>query len=119
MEGVEILATGTLPIEGEFSWGMAILGFVAAFLMSFCYLRVSFDGDSGASFGASFAGGILAGCFFAVIAGFANPPVVEQVPIYKVTISDEVNMNDFMNKYEILEQEGKIYIVKERTPNVD
>lgn len=33
---------------------------------------------------------------------------------YKVTVSDEVNLNEFMDKYEILEQEGKIYVVKEK-----
>jgi hypothetical protein len=33
---------------------------------------------------------------------------------YQVTVSDEVNFTDFMDKYEILDQEGKIYTVKER-----
>ena len=33
---------------------------------------------------------------------------------YKVAVSDEVNFTDFMDKYEILDQEGKIYTVKER-----
>ena len=33
---------------------------------------------------------------------------------YKVTIDDSVSMNEFLNKYEILDQEGKIYTVKEK-----
>jgi hypothetical protein len=33
---------------------------------------------------------------------------------YKVTISDEVSMTEFMAKYEILEEDGKIYTVRER-----
>jgi hypothetical protein len=33
---------------------------------------------------------------------------------YKVTISDEVFMNDFLDRYEIIDQEGKIYTVRER-----
>jgi Na+/melibiose symporter-like transporter len=33
---------------------------------------------------------------------------------YKVTISDEVSMNDFLERYEIVDQEGKIYTVRER-----
>ena len=33
---------------------------------------------------------------------------------YKVIIDDSVSMNEFLDKYEILDQEGKIYIVKER-----
>ena len=32
---------------------------------------------------------------------------------YKVTISDEVDFNEFMDKYKILDKEGKIYTVKE------
>ena len=33
---------------------------------------------------------------------------------YKVTIDDSVSMNEFLDKYEILGQEGKIYTVKEK-----
>lgn len=33
---------------------------------------------------------------------------------YKVIVSDEVSFTDFMEKYEILDQEGQIYTVKER-----
>ena len=33
---------------------------------------------------------------------------------YKITIDDSVSMNEFLDKYEILDQEGKIYTVKEK-----
>lgn len=33
---------------------------------------------------------------------------------YKVIISDEVSLNEFYDKYEIVDQEGKIYTIKER-----
>lgn len=33
---------------------------------------------------------------------------------YEVTISDEVSFKDFTNKYEVIEQRGEIYVVKER-----
>lgn len=33
---------------------------------------------------------------------------------YKVTIDDSVSMNEFLDKYEIIDQEGKIYTVKEK-----
>ena len=33
---------------------------------------------------------------------------------YQVTIDDSVSMNEFQNKYEIIEVEGKIYTVRER-----
>ena len=33
---------------------------------------------------------------------------------HKVIINDSVKMNDFLEHYEILDQEGKIYTVRER-----
>ena len=33
---------------------------------------------------------------------------------YKVTINDSVSLTEFLDKYEILDQGGKIYTVKER-----
>ena len=38
---------------------------------------------------------------------------------YKVTISDEVPMNEFLKKYAIIEQEGKIYTIRERSTEED
>jgi hypothetical protein len=59
-----------------------------------------------------------------MIMGFLSSVVIgavelEYYPTYKVIISDEVSMNEFMGKYEILNQDGKIYTVKEKTPDVD
>lgn len=33
---------------------------------------------------------------------------------YEVIISDDVNFNEFYEKYEVVEQNGKIYTIKER-----
>ena len=41
---------------------------------------------------------------------------VTQVPdynTYEVILDDSVSMNEFMNTYEVLEQRGQIYVVKE------
>ena len=40
-----------------------------------------------------------------------------EITTYEVTISDEVSFKDFTSKYEIIEQRGEIYIVKERQTN--
>ena len=34
---------------------------------------------------------------------------------YKVTISDEVTMTDFYEHYEVIDQDGKIFTVREKT----
>lgn len=39
--------------------------------------------------------------------------------IYTITVSDDVNFNEFQEKYEIIEQEGSIYTVKERIYHED
>lgn len=40
---------------------------------------------------------------------------IEYETHYKVTISDEVSMNEFLEKYEIIEQDEKIFTIRERT----
>ena len=55
--------------------------------------------------------GSLAGLFF----GFAlMPKPIEYTPEYEVTISDEVSMNDFYNRYNVIEQRGDIYVIREK-----
>ncbi len=50
------------------------------------------------------------GALFGDIAGIP----CEYVNRYKVIINDDVLMNEFNDKYKIIDQEGKIFIVEER-----
>lgn len=59
--------------------------------------------------------GIIVGTFLGLIVGGITCIETDEVEIsYKVTISDEVPLNEFLDKYEIIDQDGKIYTVKER-----
>lgn len=54
--------------------------------------------------------------------GFMFGEIIFPKPIayethYEVTINDNVSMNDFYDKYELIEQRGKIYTVKEINSN--
>ena len=60
------------------------------------------------------AGLIMAGICAPLIGGLALATPVEYETHYKVTIDDSVSMSEFMDKYEILDQEGKIYTVREK-----
>ena len=60
--------------------------------------------------------GIAAGLLAGILVGLTE---IEHYETYKVTISDEVSMNEFMDKYEILNQDGKIYTVKERVADAN
>lgn len=61
---------------------------------------------------------LIFGIMFGTIIGFMLGDTITEPSAYEthytVTVSDEVKFTDFMNKYEILGQEGKIYTVKER-----
>lgn len=118
MEGVEILAISeratALNLNG------AIIFFVGFLFMICSFIIASFKGkffDFGfRMFISGLAGiiGLFVGLVIAFIVGIAG---IEYYPTYKVAITEEVKMTDFMNRYEILEQEGSIYTVKEREGN--
>lgn len=114
MTGVEILATG----KGATSFEPNTPVFLS--VLAFCVIGGIIVGSKDKEYGlGAIIGlliGMLAGFLVGVAVGFVE---IEYYPTYKVTISDEVSMNEFMDKYEILNQDGKIYTVKERTPNVD
>ena len=54
------------------------------------------------------------GAFYGSLFGNACDVSTTYETQYKVTISDEVLMNEFLERYEIVDQEGKIYTVRER-----
>lgn len=56
---------------------------------------------------------IIASMVVGCLGGTTNKNSINHIE-YKVTIDDSVSMNEFLDKYEILDQEGKIYTVRER-----
>ena len=114
MTGVEILATGEGATSFEPNFPTLL------FVLALCCIGGTIIGSKDKEYGLGamigLAIGLFAGFFLSVIVGIVE---IEYYPTYKVIISDEVSMNEFMDRYEILNQDGKIYTVKERTPNVD
>lgn len=51
--------------------------------------------------------------FIGCLGGICRKTDIDHIE-YKVTVDDSVSINEFLNKYEILDKEGKIYTVKER-----
>ena len=58
--------------------------------------------------------GLIIGSVFAALIGGISETPTEYADQYKVTISDEVLINEFNERYKIIDQEGKIYTVRER-----
>lgn len=57
----------------------------------------------------------IAGILFVIVSILElNAQPQEPQTLYEVTISDEVSFKNFTSKYEIIEQRGEIYTVKER-----
>jgi len=115
MEGVEILSEKVVYVFEYQSWVFwlivgicAVIGFVLGGIKS-----------GGFNFEDAFTLlipfillGVLVGCLGTLAASKPTEEVdyIEQ----KVTVSDEVSMNEFYEKYKVIGQEGKIYTVRER-----
>lgn len=116
MSGVEILATEEVVVAWE-SWNWE--GFLTT--VGLCFLvaiiagilaGVSDDWELGVTiFLIIFLAG---GALFGTLVGCTTGDPIEYETQYKVVIDDSVSMNEFIEKYEIIDQEGKIYTVRER-----
>ena len=59
--------------------------------------------------------GVIIGTLIGLVVGSITCIETDEVEIsYKVIISEEVSLNDFMEKYEIIDQEDKIYTIREK-----
>ena len=108
MSGVEILATEEIVSEYAYSWSTFFITF-SVLLCVFVIIGIIFHDIPFFMFLGLFCGFIIGGLF-----GDVNKVPIEYKTQHKVLISDEVLMNDFLSKYEIVDQEEKIYTVVEK-----
>lgn len=112
MTGVEVLATEEVVTGSSFNWLGFAITFIAvilvnAFIFAYkCETRKDFLQCVG------MFGGIL-GFLFGFFIGASTALPMEYETHYKVTISDEVSLNEFLERYEIIDQEGQIYTIRE------
>ena len=118
MTGVEILATTEVATGSSFDMKAAFLCLVISILLSFVIGIIGYiiylDTDY---ILISLCLGAFVGWIIGTIVGWCVPKETAYETQYKVTISDEVNLNEFLDKYEIVDQEGKIYTVREKVEN--
>lgn len=109
MTGIEILAEEIIynSILPEWiAYSMAVVGAVCGLLgLIFCV------GDGKA---ALISGAIALVLFIGAFIGLTEDKDNINYIKYKVTISEEVSLTEFVGKYEILEEDGKIYTIRER-----
>lgn len=121
MTGIEILATREIATEFAFNWNAFLIMFsviLGMFVLIGIFISLASHNWS------NLIGGIVAGAAIGMLIGVWFGDAVLRIPVtyktqYKVTISDEVSMNEFLEKYEIIDQEGKILTVRERSVEED
>lgn len=116
MIGVEILAAEEVAIAWE-SWNWE--GFLL--VVGLCFLVAVIVGilagvteDWGLGVMIFLMIFIAGGAFFGTLIGTTTGEPIEYETRYKVVIDDSISMNEFTEKYEIIDQDGKIYIVREK-----
>ena len=118
MEGVRILASEEVAIAWEtWNWGafwaavvlFFIIGLVAG--ITFGFQEQDFSAFLIMSITVFLAGSTL----FGLVAGFGiHGNVTDYETQCKVIIDDDVSMNEFYEHYEVIDQEGEIFTVRER-----
>lgn len=111
MEGIEILSVGETVVNPGYNIGLMF--FVGLFITFVGIITGMICDEESIAFL-----GMVLGLFIGIWVGFITSEP-EYAPVYKVTISDTVSLNDFNERYEILEQDGKIYTIKERMPDAN
>lgn len=119
MEGVEILATEQVAIAFGFDW---VLFVFMTILLGITIGGIVWFLAEGGNFSNLATGICVSGALvialamaIAIASDSKSGTPTEFETHYKVTISDEVSMNEFLGRYEIVDQDGKIFVVRERT----
>ena len=117
MEGVQILNQFEVVTKTIFSWKSfwigAIIGAAVAVTIILLVMISDFDWST---FGIMCAVFIpIVSIILALFAGFLiGPTPTEYETHYEVSINENVSMQEFMDKYEIIETRGSIYTIREK-----
>ena len=112
IDGVTILASEVVTASCA-SMNIICYIFIGLLALGFLSLLVGAVADS---FGLVKTGGIMFVCSFSLFLISLPIDAMTQIPDYtkyEVIIDDSVSMSEFMNTYEVLEQRGQIYVIKE------
>lgn len=117
MNGIEILATEQVAVAFGFGWVLFfLLGLLLSILIGGLAWILAEEGNfsklgTSISVCVGIAIALALAAFISEVSKTGAPTEFETH--YKVTISDEVSMNEFLERYEIIDQDGKILVVRE------
>lgn len=117
MQGIEVLTTIQVATEWAFNWTVFwwTLGIIfgVSLIISIWYF-VSEQYDWGIIPTLSITGIVLGSMVGALVGFVAEEPITYETH-YKVTISEEVSLKEFYEYYDVVEQDGKIFTIREKT----
>jgi hypothetical protein len=116
MTGVEILATEEVAIAwASWNWkGFLLTVGICSLVAIVTGLLTGVSDDWGLGITIFLIIFLAGGALFGILVGRTTGEPTEYETQYKVVIDDSVSMNEFIEKYEIIDQEGKIYTVREK-----
>lgn len=117
MQGIEILSTAEVATEYTYNYWLA--GIIYLFLVISCGIlgavvahTESISWREGVVIGV-LVSGIIGLFLFAAVCTMSEEPIAYETQ-YKVLLDESIQLTEFFEKYEILDQDGKIYIIRER-----
>lgn len=115
MNGVEILSSSQVGTEigYNFTAMWAAVGIVMGIAIVFGITLAVINREA-IAFELSVFAGLVTSVIVVSVIFATSMHVTSYETRYKVTVEDSVSMKEFLDKYEILDQEGKIYTVKEK-----
>ena len=119
MQGIEFLTSTQVATEWAFNWTgfwwtLGII-FGVCLIISIWYV-VSDQCEWGIIPALSITGIIIGSIGGTGIGKAAENPIAYETH-YKVTISEEVSLKDFYEYYDVVEQDGKIFTIREKDNN--
>ena len=114
IEGVEVLSAYDTYIS-EFNLLSAFYGFIIVGTIGSIIYAANLDKINNETENIYKVSSIILSSLFAgVLVGRFIFPSKTMIQEYKVTVSDDVSLNEFIEKYEIIDIEGKIYTIREK-----
>ena len=117
MTGIEILSM--TEVATEYTYNYLAAGIIYLLLIIGCGILMAFASGywNWKNFGLGVLVGVLIGVLlFAAVCKISREPIAYETQ-YKVLLDESISLTDFLEKYEILGQDGKIYIIRERNPS--
>ena len=116
MSGVKILNETQVVAESAFGWiaFWIIFSIIFGIFIIIGIILTVAEGPDLVGWIAVICCGIILGLLFGFIFGMGCRTPIKYETHYQVIVDDSVSMTDFLDKYEIIDTEGKILTIRER-----